>query len=597
MVVGNVRKLNGLLRKVRLINISIRSKLLLIYLLCVLVPTIVFSYAFYESSIRSTKNEKLNTYKQAVNRICNDIESNALNALELSNIIYPDEMMYEHINRTYYSKKSCFEDYNNYLRNAWSGILTSNTRIALFTVYTENDTLLNGNHLNRLDESAKNSDWYKKYVEAEQKNIFISHVDKLTTNTAELTTISYFRKLDYLKSRYKHLLKVTFQPDLLIRILRSEPLPGKLYVVDNNDLIVERTDTRVFAEGDREFPPFSSIRPDPEQIVLTSPLKYMNGWRVVCLLDKDFMREEYRINWAQMSVLVFSITIFASIVIYAISSSLYKRIAMLVEHMGKVSKEEYILIPEDAKGNDEIGLLITSMNRMITKISTLIEDVYKAQLRQTQLELLQKQSELNALQCQVNPHFMFNVFETIRIKSYLRNEFETARIIKYMSKIFRKLLLWNNDLIELQEEIGFIKEYMEIQQYRYEEELDFEITVDHDLMQLKIPKMTLQTFVDNACEHGFSESQYLKKVIVSAHRVNESLIEIKIYDNGKGMTPEQIENINDIECKGIGIRNVIGRLNLYYGGGYKFFINSNPGEFTEIVLTLDMDVLRRSDYV
>lgn len=585
------------MRKVRLINISIRSKLLLIYLLCVLVPTIVFSYAFYESAIKSSKNEKLNQYRQALDRICTEIDSNALNALELSNIIYPDELMYEHINRRFYDIKTCFEDYNNYLRNAWSRILTSNTRIALFTVYTENDTVLNGNHLNRLDEAAKNSDWYKKYIGSGQKNVFIPHIDKLTTNTAELLTVSYIRRLDYLKSsKYRHYLKVTFQPDLLVRILRSEQLPGRLYIVDKNGMIIEQTGVTKNT-GDAQFQPFSSVKAERGQITLSAPLKYMDGWDVVCLLDKDFMKDVYRINWAQASVLVFSVTVFASIVIYALSSSLYKRIAMLVEHMGKVAKEEYVLIPEDAKGNDEIGHLITSMNRMITKISSLIEDVYKAKIKETQLELLQKQSELNALQCQVNPHFMFNVFETIRIKSYLRNEFETARIIKYMSKIFRKLLLWNKDLIELQEEIGFIKEYMEIQQYRYEEELDFEISVDEDLMKLKIPKMTLQTFVDNACEHGFSESQDLKKVIVSVHKDSGNRVVIKIYDNGKGMTPNQIKNINDIECKGIGIRNVIGRLGLYYGDGYKFDIKSRPGKFTEISLYLDMDVLRRSNYV
>ncbi len=583
------------LKKVRLINISIRSKLLLIYLLCVLIPTVVFSYAFFDSSIKNSKSERLILYGQALNRICTAIESNAVNALELSNIIYPDDMMYEYINKRYFNVKTCFDDYNNYLRSAWSKILTYNT--ALFIVYSDNDTILNGNHLSRLDNNVKSSDWYKKYLESGQNSIFLSHVDEITSNTVDIKMISYFRKLDYHKnSKYRHLLRITFQPDLFIRLLRSETLPGTLYIIDNNNLVVESTDAKINS-NDRVFQPFNLVKPDPEQIVLTSPVKYMDGWKVICVLDRDFMQDEYHINWTQILVLICSVTIFASIVIYAISSSLYKRIAMLVEHMGKVSREEYVLIPEDTKGNDEIGLLVTSMNKMITKIGTLIECVYKAQLREAQLELLQKQSELNALQCQVNPHFMFNVFETIRIKSYFRNEFETARIIKCMSKIFRKLLLWNNDLIEFQEEIGFIREYMEIQKYRYEEELHFEISVEEELMALKIPKMTLQTFVDNACEHGFSDSQGLKKIRVTADKTDENRIEIKIHDNGKGMTPEQIENINDIACKGIGIKNVIGRLNLYYGNGYKFKINSKQGEFTEIVLSLDLDVLRRCDYV
>lgn len=329
-------------------------------------------------------------------------------------------------------------------------------------------------------------------------------------------------------------------------------------------------------------------------------MQFINGWQVVCVLDKDFLSDSFEINWMQIIILIFSVTVFASVVIYAISSSLYKRIALLVDHMGKVSKEEYELIPEEKKGSDEVGLLINAMNMMITKIRSLIEDGYKAKIRDTQLELLKKQSELSALQCQVNPHFMFNVLETIRIKAYLRNEFETSRIIKYMSKIFRKLLLWNDDLIGLQEEINFIKEYLEIQQYRYEDELDFEISVDERLLDLKIPKMTLQTLIDNACEHGFSDSKGIKKVKLTIQLVNESTVEFKVYDNGNGMTPEQIEQVLDIssmENKGIGIKNVIGRLNLYFGDNYIFRISSKPGQFSEILLVLNMEELRRNDYV
>lgn len=299
----------------------------------------------------------------------------------------------------------------------------------------------------------------------------------------------------------------------------------------------------------------------------------------------------------QMLILILSVTVAASVLIFLISLSFYKRIALLVEHMGKVAQGEYVLIPEEDKGRDEIGSMITSMNSMTGKIRDLIEDVYKAKIRETQLELHKKQSEFNALKCQVNPHFMFNVLETIRIKSFLNNEFETSRIIKYMSRIFRKLLMWNEDMIELGEEMKFIREYLEIQHYRYGDELDVEIDADHSLLDVKIPKMTLQTLVDNACEHGFSETDGLKKIKVIVRAINADAVEIKVYDNGKGMTGEQIENILDLNSqdgKGIGIKNVIRRLSLYFDDSYSFKINSEPGAYTEIVLVLGMKGLKKS---
>lgn len=592
-----MKKIRPFLQRIRLINISMRSKLLLIYFLCVLMPTVIFSYAFSSAMLNATRKEKLILFQQSVDRIAAAVESNAVSAFELSNIIYPDEAMYEYINRQYDDRKQCLNDYNGYLQTAWDKILPYSTNIVLFTVFTDNPTLLNGKHLHRIDADVTACDWYGKYLRHGRNAVFLSHFDELISSTASVKLVSYVRKLDYLRSdRYTHIIKITFQANMLEKLMRAETLPGDTYVVDSDGNIVAGAAKGAAGETDTAFLPFDAIRPKPNQIRLESQIRFMEGWRVVCVLHGDFMADAARINWSQILLLVLSVTAFASAVIYAIASSFYKRIALLAVHMGKVAKEQYELIPEEAKGRDEVGLLITATNSMIAKIRLLIEDVYKAKLRETQLELLKKQSELNALQCQVNPHFMFNVLETIRVKSYLRNEYETARIVKYMSRMFRKLLLWNDDLIALREEVDFIKEYLEIQQYRYEEELSSDISVDDALLGLRIPKMTLQSLVDNACEHGFSESKGLKQVRVAAC-VHDGAAELSVYDNGKGMTEEQIRDIESTQSRGIGIRNVIGRLEMYYGDHYRFEIRSEPGVYTRVLLTLDLEKLRRSGYV
>ncbi len=592
-----MKKIRSFLQRIRLINISMRTKLLLIYLLCVLMPTVIFSYAFSTATLNATRKEKLTLFQQSVDRIAGAVESNAISAFELSSSIYPDEAMYEYINRQYTDTKQCLSDYNAYLQTAWDNMLPYSTNIVLFTVFTDNPTLLNGKHLHRVDADVLASDWYGKYMKLGQNSVFLSHYDEVISSTARVKLVSFIRKLDYFRSgKYTHIIKITFQANMLEKLMRAETLPGNIYVVDSDGNIVAGTPEEAAGQTDTAFLPFDGIPQKPGQIRLQSNIRFMEGWRVVCVLRKDFMTDAVRISWSQILLLVLSITAFASVVIYAIASSFYKRIALLAVHMGKVAKEEYELIPEATKGRDEVGLLITATNSMITKIRLLIEDVYKAKLRETQLELLKKQSELNALQCQVNPHFMFNVLETVRVKSYLRNEYETARIVKYMSRMFRKLLLWNNDLIALREEVDFIKEYLEIQQYRYEEELTFDISVDDALLELKIPKMTLQSLVDNACEHGFSKSRGLKQVRISAC-VHDNVAELSVYDNGKGMTAEQISDIESTQSRGIGIRNVIGRLEMYYGGHYRFEIRSESGFYTHVALTLDLDELRRSGYV
>ncbi len=584
--------------RLKLVNISIRTKLLLIYLFCVLIPTIIFSSTIYTSTLQSAQKEKLILVRQSLERITNNIGENAVSAIELSNIIYPDEAMYEHINRLYTDRKLCLDEYNAYLKDAWNKILPYNTNIVLFTVYTDNDTLLNGSHLRRVESTVKQADWYEKYSATDGATGFLAHTDQVFAGSAKMKSVSFFRKINYLYSpKYHHFLKITFQPNMLDKILDKDPLPGVVYVLDNNSHIVTQTKQEDKTSQDElGFPVFNEAVATEGHITLEVPIRSMEGWRVVCVLDGDFAGEAFRQSWLQMMAVIVTTTVFASLIIYMISASLYKRIAMLVEHMGKVGREEYNLIPEHNKGNDEVGLLITSMNRMIAKIRLLVEDVYKAKIRETQLELLKKQSELNALQGQVNPHFMFNVLETIRLKAYLRNEFETSRIVKYMSRLFRKLLTWNDDLIELSEELGFIKEYLEIQQYRYEEELNFEITADPQIMGIKIPKMTLQTLVDNACEHGFSESSGLKLVRVTAG-LSGGVVELKVYDNGKGMAADKVAGLETEDGEGIGIKNVVGRLKLYYGEHCSFRVESVPGQFTEIILTIDYDWMKEQNYV
>ncbi len=588
---------NEVFRRLKLINISIRTKLLLIYLFCVLIPTIIFSSTIYTSTLQSARKEKLILYRQSVDRISAAIEVNAISAIELSNLIYPDEAMYDYINRLYDNRRKCLDDYNAYLKDAWSKVLPYNTSIVLFTVFTDNGTLLNGNHLHRIDGNVLQTDWYQKYALTDGRAAFLAHTDEVFASSARVRSVSFFRKLNYLYSqKYNHFVKITFQPTMLGKILSGESLPGTVYVIDNLGNVIAQTNRGAPDTDDALYPAFDTTALSPDAVVLESSISAMEGWRVVCVLDEDFAGDAFRVNWLQMMALIAATTVFASAIIYAISSSLYKRISMLVEHMGKVSREEYNLISESDRGGDEVGLLISSMNKMITKIRLLIEDVYKAKLKETRLELLKKQSELNALQCQVNPHFMFNVLETIRIKAYLRNEFETSRIVKYMSRLFRKLLTWNDDLIALRDELDFIKEYLEIQQYRYEEEMDFEITADPQLLELRIPKMTLQSLVDNACEHGLSETGGLKKIRVTA-RLEEGRVELKVYDNGKGMTAEQLNSLESSDSPGIGIKNVLGRLRLYFDERCSFRFDSEPGKYTEITLTLDHAWLKEQNHV
>lgn len=228
------------LRKIKLIDISIRAKLLLIYLICVLIPTLIFSYASYSYTMQTTINEKITLYSHALERVSGAIGANAVNAIELSNTIYADKRMYDHINRVYKSGTECWQNYNNYMRGAWDNILPYNTSIMLFAVYSDNPTLMNAQHLQRVENTAVTSDWFGQYNKNNRKTGFYCHTDELMMGSSRKRTISYIRELNY-TNNFNHFIKITFQPGMLDKILEAESLPGTLYVVDGMNRIIAQT--------------------------------------------------------------------------------------------------------------------------------------------------------------------------------------------------------------------------------------------------------------------------------------------------------------------------------------------------------------------
>jgi len=270
--------------------------------------------------------------------------------------------------------------------------------------------------------------------------------------------------------------------------------------------------------------------------------------------------------------------------------------------MDKIKKEEFCLI-EGNRSKDEIGLLIEDFNNMIQKIRSLIEDVYKADLQKKNLELERKQAELNALQSQVNPHFLFNTLESLRVRSLLKDETETAEMIHHLSKIYRSMFIWKNDIITVKEEIEFINDYLELQKYRFADKFDYEVNVPEDVLACRIPKMTIQPFIENSCVHGMKKQIDEGFIYLGIEKLEDRLV-INIRDNGIGMSEEKLSKIlsslnNDqyFHNDNIGIKNVYNRLKLYYGDQFQFDIRSSSNVGTQIYISIPLDFALGDQYV
>lgn len=216
-------------------------------------------------------------------------------------------------------------------------------------------------------------------------------------------------------------------------------------------------------------------------------------------------------------------------------------------------------------------------------------------------EILMKQANMQLLQSQINPHFLYNTLECIRAQAIIEGADQIAETAQALSLFFRYSISGKSDIVSIREELASIKHYVTIQQYRFRGR--FEVVIDDisdDIMLASIPKLSLQPIIENAIVHGFSDITSNGRINISIEHALNDCVAIKVSDNGKGMDVEALEllcrriNTNDARYKAnekhksIGLWNVNRRIKLLYGEKYGMTIYSIKDRGTTVELFFPM---------
>lgn len=280
---------------------------------------------------------------------------------------------------------------------------------------------------------------------------------------------------------------------------------------------------------------------------------------------------------------VFSIilTIFLSIII---SLRTTKPIIHLVDAMQKVEENNFDVRIETER-SDEIGLLEKRFTSMVFRINELIEKEYKS-------EIATKEAQFKALQAQINPHFLYNTLQLVGGMAVAHNAERIYRVISALSDMFRYITGKQGDMVLIEDEIEHIKNYLYIQNQRFDGKIETDIYIEEGTERYEIPMLTIQPLVENAFNHGFEPKVGCWKLSVEVQKVFDE-IEITITDNGVGIPEEKLKNLIEqinnqsqpLKTRGsIGIKNVAARIQLYFGNDYGLDIASEVGNGTQIVI-------------
>ncbi|ULT56698.1 sensor histidine kinase [Neobacillus drentensis] len=301
-------------------------------------------------------------------------------------------------------------------------------------------------------------------------------------------------------------------------------------------------------------------------------------------------------GWQKLSIVrgtmwvVIILLIMAAILLsYSFMQNYSKRINKIVSTIRQVEKGNLDARIPESKHEDELSSIASNMNSMLNELNNYIEQFYM-------LNMKQQQAELKALQAQINPHFLFNTLEAIRMVAVLEGSKTSSKMIFHLSKLFR-YSLESKDTVPFYTEVEYVKQYLTLMQFKHPDKLEVHFDIPDEVEQTPVQKLILQPIIENYFIHGFKKERSDNELTIYGANLGGK-IEICIEDNGKGMSEDElakvVQHINGEEgdeMKSIGLRNIHQRLKLKYGDQFGLSLKSSKDTGTRVTLSIPVQGL------
>jgi len=315
-----------------------------------------------------------------------------------------------------------------------------------------------------------------------------------------------------------------------------------------------------------------------------------NGWKIIKTISTGYLYEE--INNIQKYFLLGGFLYGIVIILFMIFFSIrYTEPMMKMKKVINKVEQGDLTVRTEVHSNDEIGQLGDSLNNMISEMEVLIDKLVKE-------EQAKKEVELEALHAQINPHFLYNTLNTIKWMAKIQGNKSVSRAITALIKLLRISTNLGRDMITLEEEIDYVKNYIVIQKLRFNEAINLTYNIDSDCLGLTVPKLFLQPIVENSIIYGIGDENNELNIEIKAFTRGEDLI-IEITDDGPGIEDEILEKIFKSQTdrnkfSKVGLNNVNQRIKLYCGSDYGLQIETKVGAGTLVRVRLNVKDVKSS---
>lgn len=283
-----------------------------------------------------------------------------------------------------------------------------------------------------------------------------------------------------------------------------------------------------------------------------------------------------------LSVVIVVLLVGLSLYARSITNKITEPITQLTQRVEDISQGDFEAKTPIEASEVEIQTLSDGFENMVSRLNDLIDENHQAERRK-------RHAELELLQAQINPHFLYNTLDTIVWLIESDEKQKSVDMVLNLSDFFRSSLSRGQDIIKLSEEQKHVLAYLEIQKTRYRDRMDYDINIPESLYEYMIPKLTLQPLVENSIYHGIKMQREKGQISIFAMEIGDN-IEIKVVDNGAGMSEERLSElraaIDHGEKVGFGLRTVDERLKLLFGDEYGLSVDSTLGVGTTITIII-----------
>lgn len=601
---------------------SLQSRLVAAYIFIILGPSLLVSVF----SFRTINNTYVRDAVDKNNYLLQMEKLHIVNQIEVmeraAQIAYSDSAV-----RSYLSNESALTlgelvDFNNTTFVNLSRIQLNNPGIEHLRLYSNNESMYEIWPIILREDRVYEEPWYQEALKLEERELWVfqsNDPDVMQRYTNLMTEgqpkVSLLRAISIPAGHHVGMIQVDmmlnhFTPKTYTDVRDNQ---SQMFIADSGMRLFTRSDnsfTENYTQLEQAITERLKLYGETGEwdihykengssfMLIHTPLERIGASLINVVSMEDVMKHISRTRNLLIGAnigFIFLVTLIA----YVMNAFILKKLRLLTETMKKVRKgETYTGLA--IRGGGEVGELAHHFNKLMNTINTLVAQAVHKQA-------LTKEAELRTLHNQIDAHFLYNTLENIKMLAEIEDQRMISDALTWLGGMMRYNFKWTGEYVKLRDEIRHIQNYIEIMNIRFEHPIHLELNIDQVYMEVEVLKMSLQPIVENSVKHAWNtggdepEGRSIRIDVTES----EGELFILIGDNGCGLTPERLaalhENIYAKEeqstefsgkgtagykAGGIGLRNVHQRLQLFYGDAYGLELQSEPGQWTTVFMTL-----------